>query len=77
MVGLFDHVGCSPDFLFAFLGPNGHPVLLGILELVDFLDEDFIAIGVLLDFGDHDLIKKVDLPKLLVVATLLIILGIN
>jgi hypothetical protein len=42
-----------------------------------FFDQDLIAFGVLLDFGDHDLIKEIDLPKFLIITTLFVILGID
>lgn len=74
---LLYHVGSSPYFLLAFLSPNGHPVPLGIVELLNFLDQNFVSLRVLLDFGDHNLVEEVDLPKLLIVATLFIILGID
>ena len=44
---------------------------------MDLLDEYLIAVRILLDFGYHNLVEKIDLPELLVVATFLIILGIN
>ena len=44
---------------------------------MNFLDEHLIAVGILLDFGDHNLVEEVDLPELLIVAAFLIILGIN
>jgi hypothetical protein len=41
------------------------------------LNKDLIAIGVFLDLGDHDLIEEVNLPKLLIVAILFVVFGVD
>lgn len=74
---LIDHIRSPSDLLLALLRPDGAPLLLRILQLLHLLDQDLIAIGVLLDLGYHDLIKQVDLPELLVIAVLLIVLRID
>ena len=49
----------------------------GYFEFIDILSEHFVGYRVFLDFGDHDIVNKIDLPKLLIIADFLIILGID
>jgi hypothetical protein len=44
---------------------------------LNFLDQDFVAFGVFLDFGDHNLIEEVNLPEFLIVAHFFVIFGVN
>lgn len=74
---LIDHIRSPPNLLLALLRPNSAPLLLRILQFLHLLHQYLIAIGVLLDLGDHNLIEQVDLPELLVVAVLLIVFGVD
>ena len=76
-IAFFDHIGGPSYFLLAFLSPDCVMLFLGFLQLCNFLIEDLVAIGVLFDFGDHDLVEEIDLPELLVIATFFIVFGIN
>lgn len=74
---LFDHVGSSSDFLLALLGPDGHPVPFGVIEVLDLPDEYLVVFGIFFDFGDHDFVEEIDLPEFLIVAALLVIFGVD
>ena len=76
-IGFFDHIGGPSDFLLTFLSPDSCPFFLSLLQLCNFLIEDLVAIGILFNFRDHDLVKEIDLPKFLIVATFFIVFGIN
>lgn len=77
LVALLYHIRSSSYFFFALLGPNGHPVSFGILKLLYFFDQYFVALRVFFDFGDHDLVEKVNFPEFLIVAVLLVVFGID
>jgi hypothetical protein len=59
------------------LNPKEVPLLLSILQLLEFRSDLFVRDGVIFDFGDHNFVEEVHFPELLVVAGLLVVLGIG
>ena len=77
LISLLDHIRSSSYFFLAFLSPNSHPIFLSIFQLMNIFNKDLIAIRIFFDFSDHDLVKKIDFPKLLIIAILFIIFWVN
>jgi hypothetical protein len=57
LISFLNHVRSASDFLFGLLGPELVPLLFGLIELIDIIMELFVVDGVVLDFGDHNLVE--------------------
>jgi|688.fasta_scaffold2181610_1 hypothetical protein len=77
LVSFLNHIRGASDFLFRLLSPELIPLFFGLVEFVDIIMELFVVDGVVLDFGDHNLVEQINFPELLVVADFFVILGVD